>query len=307
MGPAQGKLETVNAVAVHRGGHRATIADTGTTDWRPMYAPVTLGALAGRIFEPVRYSPMQPWHERHGARPAGGGAVDPTRPLRGPRRRGPRGPRRRRDHRRDPDREARPARPDVPALLDLLYVNRWSKLGVGRVRYGVMCAEDGVVLDDGVTGRLAEDRYLMSTTSSRRGDGLGVGGELAADRAPRMAGPCHPGDHRATPASTVAGPRSRELARRLAEGVDLAREAFGYMHVRTGTWPASTDCVLWRIGFTGELVLRAPRPGRLRAARVGGADRRRARISAWRPSASRRSGSCGWRRATSSSVRTPTA
>ena len=56
--------------------------------------------------------------------------------------------------------------PDVPKLLELLYVNKWSKLGVGRVRYGVMCAEDGVVLDDGVTGRLGEEHYLMSTTSS---------------------------------------------------------------------------------------------------------------------------------------------
>ena len=44
--------------------------------------------------------------------------------------------------------------PDVPRLLNLVYVNKWSKLGIGRVRYGVMCAEDGVVFDDGVTGRL---------------------------------------------------------------------------------------------------------------------------------------------------------
>jgi sarcosine oxidase subunit alpha len=57
-------------------------------------------------------------------------------------------------------------RKDVPALLNLLYVNKWSPLGVGRVRYGVMCAEDGVVMDDGVTGRLGEHHYLMSTTSS---------------------------------------------------------------------------------------------------------------------------------------------
>src|SRR5204863_367265 len=46
------------------------------------------------------------------------------------------------------------------------YVNKWSKLGIGRVRYGVMCTEDGVVFDDGVTGRLGPEHYLMSTTSS---------------------------------------------------------------------------------------------------------------------------------------------
>jgi sarcosine oxidase subunit alpha len=66
MGPTQGKLELVNAVAIAAEATGATIEETGTTTWRPPYAPVTLGALAGRPLEPVRYSPMQPWHEPHG-------------------------------------------------------------------------------------------------------------------------------------------------------------------------------------------------------------------------------------------------
>lgn len=69
MGPVQGKLETVNTVAVLAEATGRSIAETGTTTWRPMHVPVTLGALAGRIFEPVRYSPMQPWHAAHGAKP----------------------------------------------------------------------------------------------------------------------------------------------------------------------------------------------------------------------------------------------
>ena len=68
MGPAQGKLEMVNAIAVHAEAAGRSIAETGSTTWRPPYAPVTLGALAGRAFEPVSVSPMQPWHERHDAR-----------------------------------------------------------------------------------------------------------------------------------------------------------------------------------------------------------------------------------------------
>jgi sarcosine oxidase subunit alpha len=142
--------------------------------------------------------------------------------------------------------------PDVPELLNLLYVNKWSKLEVGRVRYGVMCAEDGVVFDDGVTGRLADDHYLMSTTSS----GAGAVWEwveswLQTER-PQLR--VH-----VTPLTTayasinVAGPRSRELVGRLVEGVDLAEDAFGYMHVRTGRLAGVDGCVLWRIGFTGEL------------------------------------------------------
>ena len=251
MGPTQGKLETVNAVALIAHATGRSIAETGTTTWRPVYAPVTLGALAGRPREPVRHSPMQPWHERHGAVPLVAGQW--IRP----------------EHYGDPAAEVTAVRtgvgiidvtpigkldlrgPDVAKLLNLLYVNKWSKLGVGRVRYGVMCADDGVVLDDGVTGRLGEDHYLMSTTSS--------GAATVWEWVENWLQTAHPDwQVHVTPVTTayasinVAGPRSRELLARLTE-VDLSAEAFGYMTVRTGTVAGVADCVLWRIGFTGEL------------------------------------------------------
>ncbi|HEY7361093.1 MAG TPA: 2Fe-2S iron-sulfur cluster-binding protein [Streptosporangiaceae bacterium] len=252
MGPLQGKLETVNTVAVVAAATGATIAETGTTTWRPPYVPVTLAALAGRAFEPVRYSPMQPWHEAHGAVPLVAGAW--IRP----------------DRYGDAAAEAANVRehvgiidvtpigkldlrgPDVPRLLNLLYVNKWSKLEIGRVRYGVMCAEDGVVLDDGVTGRLGEEHYLMSTTSS--------GAATIWEWAENWLQTEHP-DWRVhvTPVTTayasmnVAGPQARRLIERVTKDVDLSNEAFPYMHVRTGQIAGVDDCVLWRIGFTGEL------------------------------------------------------
>ena len=252
MGPLQGKLETVNTVAAVARATGRSIADTGTTTWRPPYVPVTLGALAGPAFEPVRYSPMQPWHEAHGAVPLIAGAW--IRP----------------DRYGDAQAEVRNVRenvgiidvtpigkldlrgPDIPKLLNLLYVNKWSKLEIGRVRYGVMCADDGVVLDDGVTGRLGDEHYLMSTTSS--------GAATVWEWAENWLQTEHP-DWRVhvTPVTTayasinVAGPKSRQLIERLTEGVDLANEAFPYMHVRTGTIAGVPGSVLWRIGFTGEL------------------------------------------------------
>ena len=252
MGPLQGKLETVNTVAVVARATGRSIADTGTTTWRPPYAPVTLGALAGPAFEPVRYSPMQPWHEAHGAVPLIAGAW--IRP----------------DRYGDAQAEARNVRenvgiidvtpigkldlrgPDIPKLLNLLYVNKWSKLEVGRVRYGVMCADDGVVLDDGVTGRLGEEHYLMSTTSS----GAATVWEWVENwlQTERPEWTVHVSPVTTAYASiNVAGPRSRQLLERLTEGVDLANEAFPYMNVRTGTIAGVADSVLWRIGFTGEL------------------------------------------------------
>ncbi|MBP2370450.1 2Fe-2S iron-sulfur cluster-binding protein [Pseudonocardia parietis] len=251
MGPTQGKLETVNAVAVLAEATGRSIAETGTTTWRPMYAPVTLGALAGRVPEPVRHSPMQPWHERHDATALVAGQW--IRP----------------EHYGDPAAEVRAVRervglidvtpigkldlrgPDVAKLLNLLYVNKWSKLPVGGVRYGVMCADDGVVMDDGVTGRLGEDHYLMSTTSS----GAATVWEWVEDWLQTS----HPDwQVHVTPVTTayasmnLAGPRSRELLARVTD-VDLGSDAFGYMQVRTGTVAGVEDCVLWRIGFTGEL------------------------------------------------------
>jgi sarcosine oxidase subunit alpha len=252
MGPVQGKLETVNTVAVVAEATGSAIDAIGTTVWRPPYAPVSLGALAGRIHEPVRRSPMHDWHAEHGASPLVAGAW--IRP----------------DHYGDPQAEARAVReavgiidvtplgkldlrgPDVPELLNQLYVNKWSKLAVGSVRYGVMCAEDGVVLDDGVTGHLDTDHYLMTTTSS---------GALAVWewvelwlQTERPAWRVH-----VTPVTTayasinVAGPRSRELLARLTDDIDLDPDAFGYLRVRTGTVAGVADCVVWRIGFTGEL------------------------------------------------------
>lgn len=252
MGPTQGKLEVINTVAIIAELTGKTIGETGTTTWRPPYTPVTLGALAGRTFEPVRYSPMQSWHEAHRAIPLVAGAW--IRP----------------DHYGDAATEVRNVRenvgiidvtpigkldlrgPDVPKLLNLLYTNKWSKLGIGRVRYGVMCGDDGVVMDDGVTGRLDEDHYLMSTTSS--------GAAAVWEWLENWLQTEHPDwQVHVTPVTTayasinVAGPKSRQLVERITEGVDLSPEAFPYMQVRTGRVAEVDDCVLWRIGFTGEL------------------------------------------------------
>ena len=140
--------------------------------------------------------------------------------------------------------------PDVPKLLNHLYVNGWDNLDVGAVRYGVMCLEDGVVFDDGVTGRLGPERYIMTTTSS------GAGGVW--EWMDNWLQTAHPGwQIHVTPVTTayasinVAGPKSRELLLRLTDGVDLSPDAFPYMRVRTGRIAGVDDCFMWRIGFTG--------------------------------------------------------
>ena len=252
MGPSQGKLETVNAAAVLAEANGVTMAEIGTTVWRPPYAPISLGALAGRIHEPVRRSALQDWHDAHGAAPLLAGQW--VRP----------------DHYGDAMAEAANVRnnvglidvtplgkldlrgPDVSKLLELVYVNKWSKLAVGRVRYGTMVAEDGVVSDDGVTARLSEDHWLMTCTSS----GAGAVWEMLED----WLQTAHPEwDVHVTAVTggltsiNVAGPNCRTLLERIVEDVDLSGDAFPYFSVRRGTVAGVADCIIWRIGFTGEL------------------------------------------------------
>ena len=252
MGPSQGKLETVNTVAVLAEARGQTIAEVGTTVWRPPYAPITMGALGGRLFEPVRVSSIHSWHEAGGATFMLAGQW--IRP----------------DHYGDPAGEVLNTRrnvgimdvtplgkldlrgPDVARLLGHLYTNKWMKLAVGSVRYGIMCTEDGVILDDGVTGRLGDQHYMMTTTSS--------GAATVWEWAENWLQTEHPDwQVHVTPVTSgftsinVAGPESRRLIRRLVEDVDLDPETFRYMQVRTATVAGIRNCFMWRIGFTGEL------------------------------------------------------
>jgi len=125
-------------------------------------------------------------------------------------------------------------------------------LPIGGVRYGLMCAEDGVVLDDGVTARLGEEHYLMTTTSS--------GAAKIWNWIETWLQTEHPDwQVHVTPVTTgltsinIAGPNSRELLGRITADIDLDPAAFPYMNVRRGTIAGVRNCIAWRIGFTGEL------------------------------------------------------
>src|SRR5215208_4362627 len=56
--------------------------------------------------------------------------------------------------------------PGAQALLQRLLSNDVEKIAVGGAQYSVLCREDGGVLDDLFTYRLAEDRYLTVTNAS---------------------------------------------------------------------------------------------------------------------------------------------
>ena len=139
--------------------------------------------------------------------------------------------------------------PDAGIFLDRVYTNTFSTLKVGPCRYGVMCRLDGMVFDDGVTTRLADDRFLMTTTTGNAAAGPRPPRGVAPDR---VAGSARPGHLVTEQWATVAvvGPRSREVVAALAPGLDVSIEAFPFM-----TW---RDAVIAGIAGRGSSGSRSP-------------------------------------------------
>ncbi len=264
FGTDQGKLGNVNGVAILARALGQGIGETGTTMFRPPYTPVTFGAVAGRdvgeFFDPARRTPMHQWHEAHGAV-----WEDVGRWKR------PRYYARQADESMDEAvrRECLAARggvamldastlgkidvqgPDAAALLDRVYSNGFRRLAVGRCRYGLMLREDGTILDDGVTVRVADNRYLVHTTTPNAEAVLSWLELWRQTEWPELnVHLTSVTDHWATAAAV--GPKSRAVLRRVCTDIDLAPSAFRFMDYRAGH-VAGVPARVYRISFSGEL------------------------------------------------------
>jgi len=225
-----------------------TVEETGTTTARPPAQPVPLGALAARSADPWKLTPTHHQHVEADAELMDMGAW--KRPLRYT----------------SVDEECRAVRQavgiidvstlgklevvghDAATFLDWLHPNRFSDLPIGRVRYRIMCDDAGIVLDDGIVARLADDRFLV-TTATGTIDAVDQWLEWWLAGGGRCAHVANVTGSLA--AVNVAGPRSRELLAGLTD-VDLAPAAFPYLGARTGR-VAGVPSILLRIGFVGEL------------------------------------------------------
>ena len=262
MGTDQGKTSNVNALAILSETLGADVAATGTTTFRPPYVPVTFGALAGRdvgdLSDPIRTTPMHPWHVERGAVFEDVGQW--KRPWYYPRHG--------ESMREAVDRECLAARnavgildastlgkidvqgPDAAEFLERIYTNAWKKLAVGRCRYGLMCTEDGMVFDDGVTLRLGEHRFLVHTTSGNAARVLAWMEEWLQTEWPDLDVYCNSVTEQLATAS-ISGPLARRLLAELATGVELGKDAFPFMRWRDGR-VAGLPARVARVSFTGE-------------------------------------------------------
>ena len=262
MATDQGRTSNMNAMAVAGAAMGVPTGQVGITTYRAPYTPTSFGAFAtidrGTLFDPLRQTPIDPWAAANGAVFENVGLWRRARHF-------PRGTEGMDEAVRRECRTTRAAvgvfdastlgkievvGPDAARFLELMYVNAWAKLGVGRCRYGVMLREDGFVYDDGVIGRIAENRFHVTTTTGGAAGVLNIMEDYLQTEVPHL---------RVWLTSTseqwaviaVQGPRARAVLMPLVEGIDLAPEAMPHMSVREGM-VCGVPARLFRVSFTGE-------------------------------------------------------
>jgi methylglutamate dehydrogenase subunit C len=275
MATDQGKSSNVNGLAILAALDKRTIPQTGTTVFRPPYLPVAIGALAGphrgKDFRPVRLPPSHNWAVERGAEFVEAGSWLRARrfPQAGER-----------DWLASVDQEVRTVRSavgvcdvstlgkidiqgtDAGIFLDRIYINTFSTLPVGKARYGVMLREDGFVMDDGTTSRLAEDHFYMTTTTAN------------AAKVMQHLDFCHQVlwpelDVQMVSVSeqwaqySIVGPKARALLRNVVDAQsNLFDAALPHLGVRRVTICGGIEARIFRISYSGELAYELAVPAR---------------------------------------------
>lgn len=256
MGPSQGKHSNMNALRILARVRGETIEQLGTTTARPMYHPVALAHLAGRGFTPERRTPVDAEHAALGAvwMPAGNWRrpeyyAVPGRP--------------REEAIAD---EVRAVRnriglidvstlgkieahgPDAAEFLERVYSTRFASLKIGMTRYGLMLDEAGIVVDDGVVGRIGEETYYFTTTTGNSTTLYRELGRLASGWGLEVGLVSLTGHYAAF---NLAGPAARAVLQEHTP-LDLSDASFPYLGIREGR-VAGAPCRIMRVGFVGEL------------------------------------------------------
>lgn len=262
MATDQGKTSNMHGLAIAAEALNKDIPAVGLTTFRAPYTPVTFGAIVNHarhgLFDPTRKTPTHSWAESHGAVFEDVGQWKRAWYF----------PRAGEDMHAAVDRECVTVRksaglfdastlgkievvgPDAAKFMELLYTNPWEKLEVGRCRYGIMLREDGFIYDDGVVGRLALDRFHVTTTTGGAARVMNHMEDYLQTEFPNL-------DVWLTSVSeqwaviAVQGPNSRDIIAPLVEGIDMSDEAMPHMSVREGKI-CGVPTRLFRMSFTGD-------------------------------------------------------
>ncbi len=272
LGTDQGKTGNLNAFSLIAEAQGVPMPSVGTTTFRPPYVPVSFGALAGRevgeLFDPVRRTPMQTWHERSNA------VFEPVGQWQRPLYYVSRGE----SSHEAIKRESLAVRngvgifdastlgkievsgPDAAEFLNRIYAGRIASLGVSRCRYGLMLKDDGMVFDDGVVTRLAPDRFYITTTTGNAAAVYEWLEEWAQTEWPDLRVQILSVTDQWAVAA-IAGPLSRKFLESVTENCSFEETDFPHMSMREAK-VAGIYARLFRISFSGERAYEIAVPAR---------------------------------------------
>ncbi|MCA0961574.1 sarcosine oxidase subunit alpha [Salipiger bermudensis] len=263
MATDQGKMSNMNGLNIAADALSKAPPQVGLTTFRPPYTPTSFGAFAGyhrgAHFEVTRKTQIDPWAEEHGA------VFEPV----GQWRRAWYFPKAGESMDDAVRRECAATRegvgifdastlgkievvgPDAVEFMNRMYTNPWTKLGVGRCRYGLLLGDDGFIRDDGVIGRLGQDLFHVTTTTGGAARVLNMMEDYLQTEWPDLNVWLTSTTEQW---STVAlnGPNAAKLLAPLVEGVELTDEAFPHMSCVECT-VAGMPARLFRVSFTGEI------------------------------------------------------
>ena len=263
MASDQGKLSNMHGLAIAAEALGKGIPEVGLTTFRAPYTPVTFGTILshsrGALFDPTRKTPIHAREEALGAvfEDVGNWKRAWFYPKPGE------------DMHQAVNRECKTVRtsagifdastlgkievvgPDAAAFLNLMYTNAWDNLKPGRCRYGIMLREDGYVYDDGVVGRMADDRFHVTTTTGGAPRVMNHMEDYLQTEFPHLkVWLTSTTEQWATIA--VQGPKARDIIAPFVEGLDLSNEAFPHMSVAECK-VCGVPARLFRMTFAGEL------------------------------------------------------
>ena len=262
MATDQGKLSNMHALGIIAETAGVKMGTLGTTTFRPPFTPLTFGAIVGRnvgrFFDISRKTPIHEWHEKNKAQFENVGQWKRAWYY----------PNDNEDMHKAVQRESKAARDsagildastlgkidiqgtDASEFLNRVYTNAWSKLTIGKCRYGLMLNEDGMVYDDGVTTRLGENHYLMTTTTGGAANVLSKLEDYLQTEWPELdVYLTSVTDHYAT--ASLCGPNAKKILIKLFPDIKFDDENFPHMSFQNA-YLDNIKCRIMRISFTGE-------------------------------------------------------
>ena len=264
MGTDQGKISSINALAIVSKLLRKKISEVGTTTYRPPYNPVSFSAIAGRstyeFYDPDRKTPIHPWHVKQNAvfedvgqwkRPWYFKKFEKE------------------SMHEAVQRESKQVR-DTAGILDgstlgkieikgrdalefvnLMYTNSFTKMKAMSARYALMLGEDGMVKDDGIVCKISDQHFIVTTTTGGAANVLAHMEEYAQTEWPNMNVYMNSVTEQFS-TFNLSGPKSRVIMSRVFKDVDFGNEKFPHMTFKFINY-LDTQIRILRASFTGEM------------------------------------------------------